>query len=1334
MDAIGAAGRFAALDPVGDGETGLVYAATDTVDGRPVAVKVMRVPAGATRQEAVLRFRHEYRTRSRQRHPSLCGVQDLGTLPDDRPYYAMDLLTPLGATSARAILTALAGAVGYLHRQGLIHGDIRPARIGVTHDGSIKLRLPAALHRPGEPAQMPPDGLAFVAPEAWRDASPDQRADIFALGATVRALSGGSDLDAETERVLRGMTAPEPAARYQTIGDVLGALGQPVDLASGTPVFASRFVGCATQLEAFSQTLQALVGGRQDQAFWVVGGSGAGKSRFLAECRALARQAGVTFLGGTPDHGAPYGHFTSILRRLVARSPGTVEALTPEQRASLGRLLPDLRREVDRVSMEPQDERVALLAAIAHVILAAAGESGVVISLDDWDRADPGSVAALAYLRRNAHHTRLLVLGTMADRGDLAGEHVQLPPLDPDEVAEMAGSMLGHTAVPTGFAAALHRWTAGNPGHLRLTVDHLARTGALRSTDGRPVFPADLTVADVGADFQAMVLAPLEGLPDAARRLAESLAVLGEEADLAMVAVLTGLDDESLFTAMDELWARRLLVVREGRLSLTSRAIEEAVYAAVDPERRLTLHASVATELEERLLLRSADAASQTALARHLLYSRQTDRALSAAFLAADFNMDIFAVGTARDLLRDGLALMDQEPGHHDHWRCAFLGRLAAVERWRGDFTAMGVCLDEAIPLAERLREHESLGRLLVLQGAFYNQQMTTPAFRKAAAVLQRAISVMAAGSLFTQTRCRYFLGQAYFYLGQTTDARGCFEEAAAIAETANLPFWKAKSLAFLGFLTTTGDPATRETGFQMLAEAAAIQTRLGDRYGRGFTAALHGEALVKAFRLAEAEAEFQAQVASSSELGVVEDLATGLTNLAIVQALAGQYRAARRTCEQAIEVGDRSGQPVVLLARAVDGWVAACQGDLNEAETLLQAAEAAAGGGDNYMFTHAAPVLLAGWLRLGRLDEMRRLGQEALFAFRSFPDRDVESQVWALLGEAHARMGESDTGSDYTERAWRAAQEGGYPLARCLAARSRALLALQAGRADDARLAADEALAIAVQAGATGLVADANGLLGDALLALGVPGGQGCFDAMLAFADQEGLPFLRALARYGLARVASSADQAEALNGEARHLVQTMAAGLAPQARDAFLGLREVVRVLGTAGAVAPAAPVAHAGRRQADDALALARALNALETPTAVLAYVATVARERVQGDHAVVVLQDPGSEAGLRRRAVSGRPGVALPATDEYRIPCSQAIETGRSASWPALAQGASRPVIVCVPVTVGNRPIGALGVMKVAGLLPDDVQALAAWADQAAMAVAFADLAAGRPISD
>ncbi len=95
----------------------------------------------------------------------------------------------------KRVLRQIADALGYLHRNGMVHGALDSQSIFVTSKGdevkvlNFRLRYADTLKQRG-------DGLSFIAPEA-KDGTIglDARADIYSLGAIARAMNLGPEYD-----------------------------------------------------------------------------------------------------------------------------------------------------------------------------------------------------------------------------------------------------------------------------------------------------------------------------------------------------------------------------------------------------------------------------------------------------------------------------------------------------------------------------------------------------------------------------------------------------------------------------------------------------------------------------------------------------------------------------------------------------------------------------------------------------------------------------------------------------------------------------------------------------------------------------------------------------------------------------------------------------------------------------------------------------------------------------------------------------------------------------------------------------------------------------------
>jgi serine/threonine protein kinase len=100
----------------------------------------------------------------------------------------------LGLEEGRNIAFRLARAVATLHRDGIIHRDIKPDNVILEGDGSLKLVDLGAVRIRGLEDSAPndiPGTRAYVAPEMFADEAGNEATDIYALGVTLfRAFTG----------------------------------------------------------------------------------------------------------------------------------------------------------------------------------------------------------------------------------------------------------------------------------------------------------------------------------------------------------------------------------------------------------------------------------------------------------------------------------------------------------------------------------------------------------------------------------------------------------------------------------------------------------------------------------------------------------------------------------------------------------------------------------------------------------------------------------------------------------------------------------------------------------------------------------------------------------------------------------------------------------------------------------------------------------------------------------------------------------------------------------------------------------------------------------------
>ena len=144
-----------------------------------------------------------------------------------------------GVDEVVAAATAIARALSRLHRQGVIHRDVKPANLHRGDDGQWRLLdLGVALSgREGAAARTLHAGTpSYINPEQWKDAPADAASDLFALGVTLYRWLGG--------RLPYGEIEPYQAARYRRDPVPLSRLRPDV------PIWLDHLVRKAVALDA----------------------------------------------------------------------------------------------------------------------------------------------------------------------------------------------------------------------------------------------------------------------------------------------------------------------------------------------------------------------------------------------------------------------------------------------------------------------------------------------------------------------------------------------------------------------------------------------------------------------------------------------------------------------------------------------------------------------------------------------------------------------------------------------------------------------------------------------------------------------------------------------------------------------------------------------------------------------------------------------------------------------------------------------------------------------------------------------------------------------------
>ncbi len=261
---------FELLERIGEGGMGLVYRARYVVKDLEVALKM--IPNDVTDEVTLARFEREMEVLKTLKHPNI--VRTFGGVSEDRQrFYAMELISggSLEDELSRSgrlhwprvieLGQQMCSALDYLHRQGVVHRDVKPSNFLMTSSGVCKLSdfgLASVVAQRRITAEGRTAGtFLYMAPEQIRGETVTPRTDLYALGCVFFELLSGQppfvgdtpaatlhmhcklppprvaaealDCPVALERIILRLLEKDPRDRFASAADVSEALAEVTD-------------------------------------------------------------------------------------------------------------------------------------------------------------------------------------------------------------------------------------------------------------------------------------------------------------------------------------------------------------------------------------------------------------------------------------------------------------------------------------------------------------------------------------------------------------------------------------------------------------------------------------------------------------------------------------------------------------------------------------------------------------------------------------------------------------------------------------------------------------------------------------------------------------------------------------------------------------------------------------------------------------------------------------------------------------------------------------------------------------------------------------------------
>jgi D-alanyl-D-alanine dipeptidase len=247
-------GGFRVLERLGETSFGVFYRAEylDSHDEVEVLILHPESTSGGPTAETrgIVNLRDQLHRATRIKHPNVANVTAMGETEEGTQWVAFEVLRgellskmlsarePLPPKGAIDLILQAASGLQAAHEVGLVHGNLSPDTIFVTRTAGNRalvkiIRFGLGQHW-AEPSAADGQSSSYAAPERFAGHPPDERSDVFSLGAVLQHLltgalpSAGADqavpISEAARRVLAKALEPAPDDRFQTVAAFARAL------------------------------------------------------------------------------------------------------------------------------------------------------------------------------------------------------------------------------------------------------------------------------------------------------------------------------------------------------------------------------------------------------------------------------------------------------------------------------------------------------------------------------------------------------------------------------------------------------------------------------------------------------------------------------------------------------------------------------------------------------------------------------------------------------------------------------------------------------------------------------------------------------------------------------------------------------------------------------------------------------------------------------------------------------------------------------------------------------------------------------------------------------
>jgi len=643
------------------------------------------------------------------------------------------------------------------------------------------------------------------------------------------------------------------------------------------------FLGREREIELLLDGYKRARAGR-GQTFFIVSDAGGGKSRLLYEFRKAVTNEDVTFLEGkclSYSHGVAYHPIIDILKSsfdiheddedsaIREKVFEGLKILGLDEGSSLPYLLELLAVKgsgIDKILMSPEGKKDQIIEALKKIVLRGSEIRPLIMAIEDLHWIDKSSEELIKHILESISEARVLLIFTYRPEFVHAwgpkAVYIQLTLnrlSDRDSLA-MIAHLLGTADIDKGLEEFILEKTEGVPFFIEEFIKSLKDLKIIERRENRLHLVKNIKAVAIPSTIQDVIMARVDLLPEAAKEVLQSGAVIEREFSHELMKEVMGLPEEELLSRLYTLKNSELLyetgVFPQCIYIFNHSLTREVVYDSILTKKKKRLHGQIGTAME-KLYEEKIDEYSGL-LAEHFITSENYEKGAEYSKVAArkaqraGSYKEAIAHAHKRVLCLENLPPISENERKIIDARTALAGYFLGLNQHVEAKDSVSPIVDIAIAMGDQ----KSLCGIYTALGSYYGY--VEEDYSMGAQYLHEANKTSEkSANLFYDWLSSYFLGALlYWYGGEFEKGLAYFKRSANLSE-------KANSLSAGAFVKGTMSSTIYifrgkiDLAYKTSKEAVQLANESGDTHTLGMAYACHGSSCYFEGLFDEAEKAF---------------------------------------------------------------------------------------------------------------------------------------------------------------------------------------------------------------------------------------------------------------------------------------------------------------------------------------------------------------------------------------------------------------------------------------------------------------------------------------------